>query len=71
MVAKKNYSVTVSKRKFDVILHPDLESGGYWVDYEQGQNRLRFKIILVKDSCTPRCRLSDPKGDRFLPSNRD
>ncbi|MFB3884344.1 MAG: type II toxin-antitoxin system HicB family antitoxin [Thermodesulfobacteriota bacterium] len=24
--------VTVSKREFKVILHPDLEDGGYWVE---------------------------------------
>jgi len=32
MATEKTYSVTVSKRKFNVILHPDLESGGYWVE---------------------------------------
>lgn len=26
------YMVNVSKRKFKVILHPDLEDGGYWVE---------------------------------------
>jgi len=32
MVTEKTYSVAVSKRKFKVILHPDLENGGYWVE---------------------------------------
>ena len=28
----RTYIVNVSKRKFKVILHPDLEDGGYWVE---------------------------------------
>jgi predicted RNase H-like HicB family nuclease len=32
MATEKAYSVIVSKRKFNVKLHPDLESGGYWVE---------------------------------------
>lgn len=32
MATEKTYIVTVSKRKFNVTLHPDLESGGYWVE---------------------------------------
>lgn len=28
----RTYTVIVSKKKFMVILHPDLESGGYWVE---------------------------------------
>jgi predicted RNase H-like HicB family nuclease len=32
MSTEKAYSVIVSKRKFIVKLHPDLESGGYWVE---------------------------------------
>ena len=32
MATEKSYTVTVSKRNFKVILHPDLESGGYWVE---------------------------------------
>lgn len=32
MATEKTYWVTVSKRKFNVVLHPDLESGGYWVE---------------------------------------
>ena len=29
---ERSYMVTVSKRRFKVILHPDLEDGGYWVE---------------------------------------
>lgn len=29
---EKPYRVNVSKREFKVILHPDLEDGGYWVE---------------------------------------
>lgn len=29
---EKIYTVIVSKRKFKVILHPDLEEGGFWVE---------------------------------------
>lgn len=29
---ERSYMVNVSKKEFKVILHPDLESGGYWVD---------------------------------------
>ena len=32
MTMKKIYMVNVLKRKFRVILHPDLEDGGYWVE---------------------------------------
>jgi predicted RNase H-like HicB family nuclease len=35
MATEKIYTVTASKRKFNVILHPDLESGGYWVECPQ------------------------------------
>jgi len=31
IATEKSYMVTISKRNFRVILHPDLESGGYWV----------------------------------------
>ncbi len=31
----RSYRVNVSKRNFKVILHPDLESGGYWVECPQ------------------------------------
>jgi predicted RNase H-like HicB family nuclease len=29
---ERSYKVNVSKREFRVILHPDLEEGGYWVE---------------------------------------
>ncbi len=32
MVRDRSYEVNVSKRKFKVILHPDLEGGGYWIE---------------------------------------
>jgi len=32
MATERTYTVTVSKRKFRVVLHPDLEDGGYWVE---------------------------------------
>jgi predicted RNase H-like HicB family nuclease len=32
MATEKTYTVTVSKKRYKVILHPDLESSGYWVD---------------------------------------
>jgi len=32
MSLEKRYLLKVSKRDFKVILHPDLESGGYWVE---------------------------------------
>ena len=32
MTMDKVYKVDVSKRSFKVILHPDLEDGGYWVE---------------------------------------
>jgi len=32
IATRKTYAVNVSRRKFNVILHPDLEDGGYWVD---------------------------------------
>ncbi len=32
MTVDRVYWVNVSKRRFKVILHPDLEDGGYWVD---------------------------------------
>ena len=32
MTMDKVYVVNVSKRRFKVILHPDLEDGGYWVE---------------------------------------
>jgi predicted RNase H-like HicB family nuclease len=32
MAMDRVYMVNVSKRKFKVILHPDLEDGGYWVE---------------------------------------
>lgn len=28
----RTYTMVVSKKKFKVILHPDLESGGYWIE---------------------------------------
>ncbi len=30
MTKNRAYCVNVSKRRFKVILHPDLEDGGYW-----------------------------------------
>ena len=32
MTRDRVYIVNVSKRKFKVVLHPDLEDGGYWVE---------------------------------------
>ena len=32
MTMDRAYMVNVSKRRFKVILHPDLEEGGYWVE---------------------------------------
>jgi predicted RNase H-like HicB family nuclease len=32
MTMDRVYWVNVSKRRFKVILHPDLEDGGYWVE---------------------------------------
>lgn len=32
MSKDKSYPVTISSRKFEVILHPDLKSGGFWVE---------------------------------------
>ncbi len=32
MAKESVYTVSVSKRSFKVILHPDLEDGGYWVE---------------------------------------
>lgn len=32
MTKDRAYMVNVSKRRFKVILHPDLEDGGYWVE---------------------------------------
>ena len=29
---EKKYSVSVNKKKYEVILHPDTEDGGYWVE---------------------------------------
>ncbi len=28
----KKYKVTVNKKSYDVILHPDTEDGGFWVE---------------------------------------
>ncbi len=32
IATEKSYTVTVSRKNFRVILHPDLESGGFWVE---------------------------------------
>ena len=32
MITDRVYMVNVLKRRFKVILHPDLEDGGYWVE---------------------------------------
>jgi predicted RNase H-like HicB family nuclease len=32
MTMDREYMVNVSKRRFKVILHPDLEDGGYWIE---------------------------------------
>ncbi len=32
IATERSYTVNVSKREFKVILHPDLEGGGYWVE---------------------------------------
>jgi len=32
IATERSYMVNVSKREFKVILHPDLENGGYWVE---------------------------------------
>jgi len=32
MATERTYMVNVSKRRFKVILHSDLEDGGYWID---------------------------------------
>ena len=29
---ERNYTVSVKKEKYEVILHPDTEDGGYWVE---------------------------------------
>jgi len=35
ITTERTYMVKVSKREFKVILHPDLEDGGYWVECPQ------------------------------------
>ena len=37
MTKHRAYRVNVSKRRFKVILHPDLEDGGYWVECQELQ----------------------------------
>jgi predicted RNase H-like HicB family nuclease len=32
IATERTYTVNVSKKEFKVILHPDLENGGYWVE---------------------------------------
>ncbi len=32
MSKDKKYKVTVNKKSYDVILHPDTEGGGFWVE---------------------------------------
>jgi predicted RNase H-like HicB family nuclease len=53
---ERAYMVTVSKRRFKVILHPDLESGGYWVECpelpgcsSQGDS-LEEALDMIKDA---------------------
>jgi predicted RNase H-like HicB family nuclease len=50
------YTVNVSRRKFKVILHPDLEDGGYWVECpelpgcsSQGDS-LEEALDMIKDA---------------------
>ena len=32
MKMDRTYTMSVSRRRFNVILHPDLEDGGYWIE---------------------------------------
>lgn len=56
MSGEKSYLVNVSKRKFKVILHPDLEDGGYWVECpelpgcsSQGDS-IEEALYMIKDA---------------------
>ena len=53
---ERAYLVTVSRRRFKVIVHPDLESGGYWVECpelpgcsSQGDS-LEEALDMIKDA---------------------
>jgi predicted RNase H-like HicB family nuclease len=50
------YVVNVSKRRFKVILHPDIEDGGYWVECpelpgcsSQGDN-VKDALDMIRDA---------------------
>jgi predicted RNase H-like HicB family nuclease len=56
ITTERAYTVNVSKRKFSVILHPDLEDGGYWVDCptlpgcsSQGDS-IEEALYMIKDA---------------------
>ena len=56
MTMDRVYMVQVSKRRFKVILHPDLEDGGYWVECpelqgcsSQGES-VKEALDMVKDA---------------------
>jgi len=56
ITTEKTYKVKVSKKEFKVILHPDLEDGGYWVECpelpgcsSQGDS-LEEALDMIKDA---------------------
>ena len=56
IATEKTYKVKVSKKEFKVILHPDLEDGGYWVECpelpgcsSQGDS-LEEALDMIKDA---------------------
>jgi predicted RNase H-like HicB family nuclease len=56
IATEKTYKVKVSKKEFKVILHPDLEDGGYWVECpelpgcsSQGES-LEEALDMIKDA---------------------
>jgi predicted RNase H-like HicB family nuclease len=56
IATERTYTVNVSKKEFKVILHPDLEDGGYWVECpelpgcsSQG-NSVEEALDMVKDA---------------------
>lgn len=70
MTQDRKYKVTVKNKPYDVILHPDLEDGGFWVECpalpgcaSQGET-VEETLAMIKDAIEGHLEVGAEKGKR-------
>ena len=72
----KVYRVNVSKKRFNVILHPDLEDGGYWIECpelpgcsSQGDS-IEEALDMIKDAIKGHLEVERELREKVIPKRK-